>query len=388
MAVPATTGSLKTSIHDMKIGDYIVASSHRESSSSVPKLNTNMGNEHVLNSGSYEDVYSGTTTGSILFYYVKVAKGLLISDRVIYHTISWDLLNTNKLIQELPWDNGNIIPIMTSNNSPSGVASASGEYVEPLNNSKVYRAWEAFHDNYTGWLSDTPGRGWLSYQFTKAEIVNGYKFKSSGSMYNLEQAPKSWTFEGFDGENWVILDEQKDVTNWIEGEYKSFSFSNSTPYLTYRILVTENQNTSRVVNIGHLEMYDTAGTIRSLTGGVAYVDENGNKSLTQVGDYGAWPTETNEWDKYIVNFPEELIQEGKTLDDVFHWKKMFTWCQDTPINNAKYKSSTGGSDQRVRRGYGDTLIGDGFDSPKRFGFGPSNQVTNDIGFRPVFEYKE
>lgn len=33
MAVPATIGSLKTSIHDMKIGGYIIASSHRASSS-------------------------------------------------------------------------------------------------------------------------------------------------------------------------------------------------------------------------------------------------------------------------------------------------------------------------------------------------------------------
>ncbi|RHW32007.1 hypothetical protein [Oceanobacillus profundus] len=374
MPVPATTGSLKTSIHDMEIGDYIVASSHRASSSSVPRLNTNMGNEHVLNSGSYEDVYSGTTTGSILFYYVKVAKGLLISDRVIYHTISWDLLNTNKLIQELPWDNGNIIPIMTSNNSPSGVASASGEYVEPLNNSKVYRAWEAFHDNYTGWLSDTPGRGWLSYQFAKAEIVNGYKFKSSGSMYNLEQAPKSWTFEGFDGENWVILDEQKDVTNWIEGEYKSFSFSNSTPYLTYRILVTENQNTSRVVNIGHLEMYDTAGTIRSLTGGVAYADENGNKS-TMDQSFGAWPT-NNEWDRYIVNFPEEKIQVGKTLDDVFHSSNIRAWTQDTPDVNL----SSGSPSSRVTRGGGSGV--------ENVVFYTSSGATTTNGFRPCFEYKE
>ena len=102
-------------------------------------------------------------------------------------------------------------------------------------------------------------------------------------------------------------------------------------------------------------------------------------------------------------YPSDGIKKGIIIDDdkvVNSLKKAFSEVNDSlgikidkvitsvPINNAKYKSSTGGSDQRVRRGYGDTLIGDGFDSPKRFGFGPSNQVTNDIGFRPVFEYKE
>lgn len=118
---------------------------------------------------------------------------------------------------------------------------------------------------------------------------------------------------------------------------------------------------------------DTKGIVRSLTGGVAYADANGNKSSsTNYAGYGAWPT-NSEWDKFIVNFPTDLIQSGKTLDDVFHWNNIYTWCQDTP--NITAAPST----NRVYRGSS---------HPNRWGYIVSTTVDNTRGFRPVFEYKE
>lgn len=123
------------------------------------------------------------------------------------------------------------------------------------------------------------------------------------------------------------------------------------------------------------------GIIRSLTGGVAYADENGNKSLEYVLPHqGGWPA-NNEWDRYIVNFPQELIQEGKTLDDVFHWNGVGTWCQDTGINNGKYTSG-----QVIPSG--DTRVTRSTAGLKSLGFSQSINAPSDRGFRPVFEYKE
>jgi hypothetical protein len=116
----------------------------------------------------------------------------------------------------------------------------------------------------------------------------------------------------------------------------------------------------------------TSGILRSLTGGVAYADANGNKSTTDLG-YGAFPV-NNEWDKYIVNFPQELIQSGKTLDDVFHFTNARTWVQDTWYNL---------NTNRVQRGY--TLANNG---AKYISYFTSSSSSNTHGFRPVFEYIE
>ncbi|MCR8641565.1 hypothetical protein NV379_02745 [Paenibacillus sp. N1-5-1-14] len=117
----------------------------------------------------------------------------------------------------------------------------------------------------------------------------------------------------------------------------------------------------------------TGSIIRSITGGVAYADANGNISTTDKG-FGAFPT-NNEWDKYIANFPIQLIQNGKTSDDVFNWSKAITRCQETPI------LSIVASSYRVARPY---------DSKKVMSWG--NYVTSASfqghGLRPVLEYKE
>lgn len=123
-------------------------------------------------------------------------------------------------------------------------------------------------------------------------------------------------------------------------------------------------------------------TIRSLTGGVAYADENGNMSLTDK-NLGAFPS-TNEWDKYIVNFPQKLIQEGKTLDDVFHWSNKLTWCQETPANGVIYVDGSGNQNvavntRRVRRGWR---------SLETLSHGLSTAIDSNIGFRPIFQYQE
>lgn len=87
MPIPSTTGSLKTKISHMEIGDYI-------------KLSYNNVAYVIGENGQTEYPVTGSTT-SVLgwMYLIKVDKGLLISDRVFRHTISWDVLNNAKWIQ-------------------------------------------------------------------------------------------------------------------------------------------------------------------------------------------------------------------------------------------------------------------------------------------------
>ncbi|MGG4492756.1 hypothetical protein [Brevibacillus reuszeri] len=125
------------------------------------------------------------------------------------------------------------------------------------------------------------------------------------------------------------------------------------------------------------------GVIRSLTGGVAFADANGDKATSDKG-YGRWPT-NNEWDRYIVNFPKDKIQIGKTSKDIFNTElKVVTWCQDTPINGmSKPSGGIPNPSSNIGRTYGYEGSLDWAESTWGTVYNGTSQ-----GFRPVFEYKE
>lgn len=214
MGTPATTGQLRTDIASMEIGDYIACSIHGYFILAAMGRNDVTYPEIPVTGMVRESYYNK-------FYFIKVDEGLLIADRVVYHSISWDVLNTEKVIEGKSQDGANGI----------------------------------------------------------------------------------------------------------------------------------------------------TGIIRSLTGGVAYADASGNKRTSYTGSVGGWPT-NNEWDKYIVNFPSEMVQAGKTLDDVFHWNGVGTFVQDTKYRDSSYRSARG----RAYVDYMDNMA--------------TNVISSGYAFRPCFEYKE
>ena len=147
----------------------------------------------------------------------------------------------------------NLIPAMTSNTSPSGVASASS-FADNLG--YVYEPYTAFNqqeahggvggkDNY--WCS-LEKEAWLAYEFPEAEIVNKYTITNDYSL-NLpgadempERFPRDWTFEGFNEitNQWDILDTKIGESGWTYNVKKEYTFSNSKSYKKYRINITEN----------------------------------------------------------------------------------------------------------------------------------------------------
>jgi hypothetical protein len=222
MPVPATTGQERNSILNMEVGDYIKFSAIRQSTShsrTIFGYNNGYSSEIPVNGVS--------TTNGGYFYMIKVDKGLLIADRVVFHSYSWDEMNNDKVIQ------------------------------------------------------------------------------GNGRFFNQPS--------------------------------------------------------------------DVNGILRSLTGGVAYADANGNKSTTDQGTGLTFPT-INEFDKYILGFDQTKIQSGKTLADVFHHDVIKTWTQDTPI------ISIAASTNRVARG--------GTTGTNNFSYLSSSTANTTVGFRPVFEYQE
>ncbi len=153
----------------------------------------------------------------------------------------------------------NLIPAMTSNTSPSGVASASSFYND--SNGWYHPAWYAFdHTNNStgnGWISSNfSTTGWLEYDFAKEECIAKYTIISRNPVYDIKELPKNWTFEAFDeiANEWKVLDTQINITDWTNNVKKEFTFSNNKQYHKYRINITANNGNANVVVIGELEM--------------------------------------------------------------------------------------------------------------------------------------
>jgi hypothetical protein len=182
--------------------------------------------------------------------------------------------NTKSVAAEVQYTE-NVIPAMTSDTSPSGVASASSMYVN-ANGSKQY-AYLAF-DHSTSQLSSWGATanetyGWLEYDFTDEKCITKYTLQPREWVVYVTQSPKDWTFEAWDEgtSTWVVLDTQTNITGWMVGYKKEFTFSNTKYYHKYRINVSSIENGSaltaknaRTLAIGELEMMETASTQSSL----------------------------------------------------------------------------------------------------------------------------
>lgn len=137
----------------------------------------------------------------------------------------------------------NLIPIMTSSTTPNGQVTASTQ----VNND----AWKAFNSNTNdGWNTATyTTTGWLAYEFLSPVVVDVYTIVALTD----NRGPKDFTFEGWNGGTWVVLDTRTNITNY--SKKLEFSFSNSTAYIKYRINVSVNNGFATFLGINELTMH-------------------------------------------------------------------------------------------------------------------------------------
>lgn len=141
----------------------------------------------------------------------------------------------------------NLIPIMTSNTTPSGIASASS--IHTTN----YDAWEAFDKIKTNcWSTLSNSTGWIKYEFSEPQKISKYTILSAGSV---ARCPKNWTFEGSnDGVNWTVLDTRTNITVWSGTVKNEFVFNNTNLYIAYRINISANNGDTSYLQIAEMEM--------------------------------------------------------------------------------------------------------------------------------------
>lgn len=144
------------------------------------------------------------------------------------------IMSSGKFYINKSADTSNQVPDMTSNTAPSGIASTDSSY------SSSYAAWNAFdRDTASTWSSALVALPrWLAYEFTSAKTITRVTMTmvtAGGTAANL---PKDFTIDGWDGGAWVTLSTQTGITGWTAGGTKTFTFSNSTAYIKYRMHCT------------------------------------------------------------------------------------------------------------------------------------------------------
>ncbi|PQP82455.1 hypothetical protein C0Q44_13510 [Paenibacillus sp. PCH8] len=295
------------------------------------------------------------TSGSIAtpnrdFYFIAVEDWngdfKLIADRNVQNLISWDALNSEGFINGVNVYS-TLIPQLTSDIHAEGNAFASSVY----SGEYLYSAWKVFdRDKKTGvynsrW-STTGTSGYIGFNFTEGNVVNGYSLMtlSSGSSNWITAMPKDWTFEGSEDTTngsdgtWIVLDTRTSQTNWISLNYNRYFFENSNKYKAYRLKFTSNNGDASYSGLFEMEMYDTSQIsmqARLLTGGINATDKD------------------NEWDKYIVNSTlNGTIIAGD--NNVWNYSGGASWTSTTNTAGSANRTGRGASGNAGASGYNPT----------------------------------
>ena len=154
-------------------------------------------------------------------------------------TVLFNGSNVKKIMKDsiIIWENIKaLIPTMTSNTTPSGVASTSNEY-------QGHSAWYAFDNNDETYTYIYGATVWLQYQFTKKKCVKKLHVVFGGigfTTYNIQASN--------DGSSWVDLASDVSVSN------SDVTINNNNKYLYYRLSATSG---SKFHEIKTLQFYGT-----------------------------------------------------------------------------------------------------------------------------------
>lgn len=153
----------------------------------------------------------------------------------------------------------NLVPTMTSNIAPSGVASASSELTG-------FEAFKAFNKTVVPWAADDASvPAYVQYQFTSAKTVRAYGIQS----YKTSLAPKAWTLQGSNnGTTWTDIDERENIP-WANAQLKRYLVASPGSYTYYRLLITELApligGSATTVNVAELELFEVPQTATCAT---------------------------------------------------------------------------------------------------------------------------
>lgn len=137
-----------------------------------------------------------------------------------------------------------ITPTMTSDTTPSGVASASSEAV-------FGEAYRAFDNASLGWRVTGGREGYIQFDFNAANpnmLCNAYEIVADN--INSFTAPQSWALSGSNdgGNNWTYIDSRTGEIFIKNFQRKYYEFSNNNLYNILRLVVFSSTGASATLS--------------------------------------------------------------------------------------------------------------------------------------------
>jgi hypothetical protein len=151
----------------------------------------------------------------------------------------------------------------------------------------------------TKWFNSGSSTGWIQYQLTQPHIVATYSVASANDSNDRD--PRAWTLRGSnDKTTWTILDTRGN--EYFAGRFQTntYSFSNNTSYLYYRLDVTANYGAPGT-QLSEIALY---GTPAPATPAPTDVIDLSNNSSMGVGFGSSTSDEVKRWQTFTANsFP-------------------------------------------------------------------------------------
>ena len=184
------------------------------------------------------------------------------------------------LVRCKEWIKSNaLVPIMTSNTTPSGIASASSEA------STTRQAWKGFAgESANGWMpSETSYPAWIQYKFDAPTLATNLKalYKNdSGSSYTQKVEISASN----DGANWTTLATNVSLNN--NDTYTDISFTNDNEYLYYRMTLLSGSGAPQpLVGSGYLlQFYSISEGVTDNQSAMSYIGLNNYCANTLLAD--------------------------------------------------------------------------------------------------------
>jgi hypothetical protein len=172
-------------------------------------------------------------------------------------------------------------PAMTSNTTPSGIVTASdvGYGNNPFAAFDTPAPASGIGNN---WTSLSGGTVWLGYEFPIAKTITIYSVSVAGYS-NLN--PRNWTFQAWNGTDWVILDTQINQL-FNSATTLSYTITNTTSYFKYRIVFTSaRDNSISNYGISEIRMFSSASYMQNAVAGGGFILPSGI-TVTTTGTTG------------------------------------------------------------------------------------------------------
>ncbi len=143
------------------------------------------------------------------------------------------------------------VPTLTGNTS---AVSSSGIF------GLSYEAWTAFDADVGGssmWISEvfeTPA--WIAYDFGVGTVIDRYLIRNCNGQHLTSRAPKDFTFEGWDGTDWITIDTRTGETNWLSCQPRTYIVASPGSYSQYRLHITDDNDIRQgvvVISISDLQ---------------------------------------------------------------------------------------------------------------------------------------